>query len=142
MLSQLPNPHYLVYCIVNIKAVYRISYFIFYVCLKLRFPDVETNPGRRRPVPDVYRILGSNVRSLAGNLSELTMALSQYDILSCSETLVSDMRHMSELLDPGFGARSCCAEAGYLGHEGWLHIRSLLTVASHFDGSGGFKLVC
>ena len=21
-------------------------YFIFYVCLKLRFPDVDTNPGR------------------------------------------------------------------------------------------------
>ena len=28
---------------------------------------------------------------------------SQYDILLCSETLVSDMRHLSELLVPGFG---------------------------------------
>ena len=31
------------------------------------------------------------------------MASSQYDILFWSETLVSDMRHMSELLVPGFG---------------------------------------
>ena len=31
------------------------------------------------------------------------MALSQYDILLCSETLVSDMRHVSEILLPGFG---------------------------------------
>ena len=31
------------------------------------------------------------------------MALSQYDILLCSETLVSDIRHVSELLVPGFG---------------------------------------
>ena len=32
------------------------------------------------------------------------MASSRYDILLCSETLVSDMRHVSELLVvPGFG---------------------------------------
>ena len=46
--------------------------------------------------------LYSNVRGPAGNLSDLTMASSQYDILLCSETLVSDMRHASELLVPGF----------------------------------------
>ena len=45
----------------------------------------------------------SNVRGLSGNLSDLTVASSQYDILFCSETLVSDMRHVSELLAPGFG---------------------------------------
>ena len=43
------------------------------------------------------------MRGLAGNLSDLTAASSQYDILLCSETLVSDMRHVSELLVPGFG---------------------------------------
>ena len=75
---------------------------IFYGCLRLRFLDVETNPGPRRPVPDICRILCSNVLGLAGNLSDLTMALSQYDILLCSETLVSDMRHVSEVLVPGF----------------------------------------
>ena len=78
-------------------------YLIFYGCLRLRFLDVETNPGTRRPVPDVCRILCSNVRSLAGNLSDLTVASSQYDILLCSKTLISDMRHVSEVLVPGFG---------------------------------------
>ena len=37
-----------------------------------------------------------------GNLSDLTVASSQYDILLCCETLVSDMRHVSEVLVPGF----------------------------------------
>ena len=33
---------------------------------------------------------------------DLTVALSEYDILLCSETFVSDMRLVSELLVPGF----------------------------------------
>ena len=37
-----------------------------------------------------------------GNRSDLTVASSQYDILLCSETLVSDMSHVSEVLVPGF----------------------------------------
>ena len=72
-------------------------YVIFYGCLRLRFLDVETNP-----VPAVCRILCSNVRGLTGNISDLTLASSQYDILSCSETLVSDMRHVPEALVPCF----------------------------------------
>ena len=44
----------------------------------------------------------SNVRGLARNLSDLTVASSQHDILLCSETLVSDMHHVSEVLVPGF----------------------------------------
>ena len=55
-------------------------YHIFYACLGLRFLDVETNPGAWRPVPVVCRILCCNVRSLAGNLSDLTVVSSQYDI--------------------------------------------------------------
>ena len=79
-------------------------YLIFvYTFLRLRFPDVETNPGPRRPVPTVCRLLCSNVQGLARNLSDMTVASSQYDILLCSETLVSDSRHVSELLVPGFG---------------------------------------
>ena len=49
----------------------------------------DYNPGLRRPVPTVYRLLCSNVRGLAGNLSDLTVASSRYDILLSSETLVS-----------------------------------------------------
>ena len=77
-------------------------YLIFYGCLRLRFLYVDTNTGQRRPAPAVCRILCSNVRGLAGNLSDLTVASSQYDIMFCSETLVSDMRHVSEVLVPGF----------------------------------------
>ena len=78
-------------------------YLIFYACLRIRFPDVETNPGPRRPVPTVCRLLCSNVWGLAWNHSDLTVASSQYHILLCSETLVSDMRHVSEILVPVFG---------------------------------------
>ena len=53
---------------------------------------METIPGLLRPVPDVCRILCSNARGLAENLNDLTVASSQYDILLCSETLVSDVR--------------------------------------------------
>ena len=93
-------------------------YLIFYACLRLRFLDVETSPGSRRPVSDVCRLLCSNVRGLAGNLSDLTVASSQYDILRWSETLVSDIPHVSELLVPGFGRPSCCAGARCLEPKG------------------------
>ena len=49
------------------------------------------------------QILCNNVRGLARNLGDLTVASSQYDILLCSETLVSDVRRVSDLLVPGFG---------------------------------------
>ena len=84
-------PPSFVYSIENIKIVYGISLSYFYACPWLRSQDVETNPAPRRPVPAVCRILSSNVRGLAGNLSNMTVALSQYDILLSSETSVSDM---------------------------------------------------
>ena len=43
------------------------------------------------------------MQGLAGNLSDLTVDSSLYDILLCSETLFSDMRHVSGTLVPGFG---------------------------------------
>ena len=78
-------------------------YSILYACLRLRFLDAETNPGPRRPVPAVGRILSSYVRGQAVNLRDPTLASSQYDILLSSETLVSDIRHVSKLLVPLFG---------------------------------------
>ena len=69
---------------------------------------METNPGLWHPLPDVCRILCSNVWGLARNLSDLTVALSKFDILLCSETLVSDKRHMSELLDLSFSPPVLC----------------------------------
>ena len=43
-----------------------------------------------------------NVWGLAMNLSDLTVASFQYDILLCSETLVSGMQHVSKVLVPSF----------------------------------------
>ena len=96
-------------------------YLIFYACLRLRFLDVETNPDPWRPVPTVWRLRCSNVLGLAGNLSDLTVASSQYDILLCAETLVSNMRHVSELLVPGFRRPVLLCRAGCLGRDGWRH---------------------
>ena len=96
-------PPYFVYWIVNIKYFMDFLCLILYACQGLRFLNVETNPGPRRPVPNVCRILCSNVRALAGNLGDLTVASSQYDILLCSETSVSDVRHVSEILVPESG---------------------------------------
>ena len=94
-------------------------YINFYCCLRLRFLDVETNPGPRRPVPAVCRILCSNVRGLAGNLSDLTVASSQYDILTCRRCWF-----------PVSVALSCCVGTSCLGHVGWLHTFEMVT--EHF----------
>ena len=80
----------------------------FLYLIFLWFPGASVSGCRDKPwpsssLPDVCRILCSNVRGLAGNLSDLTVASSQYDILLCYETLVSDMHHVSEVLVPGFG---------------------------------------
>ena len=42
------------------------------------------------------------MRGLAGNLSDLTVASAQCDLLLCSDNLVSDMRHVLEVLVSGF----------------------------------------
>ena len=100
--TALPPSFCVLYCKHLIVYGIHISYF-FYGCLRLRIPDVETNALPRRPVPTVCRLLCSNVRGLAGNFSDLIVGSSQYDIPLCLETLVSDMRHVLELLVPGLG---------------------------------------
>ena len=64
---------------------------------------METIPGPWRPVTAVRRIHCSNVRGMSGNFSDLTVKSSQYDTLLWSETLVSDMHYVSDLLVPGIG---------------------------------------
>ena len=59
-------------------------------------------------------------------LCDLTVASSQYDILLCSETLVSDMSH--EFLVSV--ALSCCVGARCLEPVGWLHTFEMVT--EHF----------
>ena len=99
-------PSYFVYCILNIKSFMEFIYLNFYACLRLRFLDVETNPGSRRPVPAVCRLLCSNVRLLAGNLSDLIVVSSQYDILFCSGTF--GLRYASRVGVAGSRFRSPC----------------------------------
>ena len=67
---------------------------------------------------------------MVGNLSDPTVASSQSDILLCSDTLVSHMSHVSELLVPDSVALSCCAGARCLGPEGWQHTYEMVT--EHF----------
>ena len=105
-------------------------YLIFYACLRHRFLDVETNLGQRRPAPTVCRILCSNVRGLAGNLSDLTVVSSQYDLLLCSETLVSDMRQVSEIQIPGFASIVLLCRGKMIRPEGWQHTYEMVT--EHF----------
>ena len=71
------------------------------------------------------------MRGLSGNLSDLAVASSQYDILLCSATLVSDLRHVSEFLVPGFGRPVFCAVASYLVPVGWQHMYEM--DMEHFD---------
>ena len=91
------------------QGVLRISgFFLFckYFFLSLLFiiillsGDVEQNPGPSSP--KFCNILCSNIRGLHGNLNELSLLSSKYDIICCSETLVSDRRHLSELQIPNF----------------------------------------
>ena len=88
-------------------------YLIYFACLKLRFPDVEVNPGPRRAAPKKCRILYSNIRGLSANKDDLAVASVHYDVLLCAETLVSNRRHLSELHIPGFG-RPICSLRGSL----------------------------
>ena len=104
-------------------------YHIFYGCQRLWFMDVEPNPAPRCPVPAICRILCSNVRGLAENLSDLTMTSSQYHILLCSETLVPDMCRVSECCFPVLVALSCVG-ARCLGPMGWWHTYEM--VMEHF----------
>ena len=79
--------------------------FFFYLSYWLRLllifcGDIESNPG---PGFD-WRIwvLYSNIRGLHANLDELAVAGSDYDVLVCAESKVSDRRHLTELGIPGF----------------------------------------
>jgi len=77
-------------------------FLFFFACLVPRYPDVEVNPGPRTVRRRACRILCSNIRGLYANLNDLSVAASSYDLVLCSETLVSGHRHSSELAVPYF----------------------------------------
>ena len=60
----------------------------------------------------------------------LAYSSSQYDILLCSETLVSDMHHVSEMLFPSFCHPVLLCRARCLVSVGWLYMFEMVT--EHF----------
>ena len=95
----------------------------FYACLKLGFRDVETNPGPRRPVSAVCRILCSNVQVLAWNPTDLTVASFWNDIRLSSETGLGDVLRVgvagSQFWSPCLVVLHC---AGCPEPKGWRKI--------------------
>ena len=79
---------------------YDISFLVFIILIMAG--DIELNPGPGPTRHRQCRILYANVRGLHANLMDLTAVSRHFDILFCSETLVSEMRHVSEVLIPGF----------------------------------------
>ena len=86
--------------------IYLYLVFIFpiwMVLLLLVSGDIESNPGPQLQNRCV-RLLYANVRGLHANIRGLTVASAQYDVLMCSETLVSNRHHLSELRICFFGS--------------------------------------
>lgn len=74
-----------------------MSYFSFRFLIYTNFSNTdEGSPPLTIPV--ACSVLCSNARGLFKNLCDLTVSSSQYDILWCSETLISDLSYISELL--------------------------------------------
>ena len=80
---------------------YDIMHILFYLLLILS-GDVETNPGPRLTCRPQCRVMYANIRGLCKNIRDLIGVSKHYDILLCSETLISSRRHPSEILIPGF----------------------------------------
>ena len=94
----------------SIKSCYYICYiflillfdcYLFLLLLLLLCGDIELNPGPRNSLTEC-RVLYQNIRGLYRNISDLQVVSQQYDIVLCSETLVSNRRHAAELILPGF----------------------------------------
>ena len=79
------------------------SVLFFYGCLKLRFPDVEVNPGPRVE-HQCCRVMFTNINGLHGHRDELAIAATKFDVAACTETKVTGRRHLSEQIFPGFKA--------------------------------------
>ena len=88
---------YIVYIVV---VILHIDFIVF--LLLILSGDVELNPGPVNGRNRQCRVLYSNIRGLHGYLHDLIVASKGFDILLCSETLVSNFRHIAELSIPGF----------------------------------------
>ena len=91
------------YCFVYSVYIVVILHIDFIVLLLLiLFGDIELNPGPVTGRNRQCRVLYLDIQGLYGNLHDLIVASKGFNILFCSETLVSNFRHISELAIPGF----------------------------------------
>ena len=90
-----------VYIVVVVDFL-NVKFLYFRLCLLVLSGDVELNPGPVNNRARQCRLLYCNIRGLHKNIQELIAVSRHYDILCCSETLVSNFRHVSELIIPGF----------------------------------------
>ena len=70
-------------------------FLIYFACLVTRYPDVEVNPDPRADVPARCRIMFANKNDLHGNLDELAVAASHFDIVFCCDTKATRLRHVA-----------------------------------------------
>ena len=98
---------------------FSISYFFMLAwtvsgCGDLPWPPTSCSWGLQK--------LCSNVRGLSKNLSDVTVASSQYDMLLCSETLVSDRVIYQSCWFLDLVVLYCCVGMECRGPVEWLHM--------------------
>ena len=104
----------------------------FYSCLRLRFPDVETNPGPRRPVPASCRLQYSAAMCGVCPGTLVTWPSLRLSMIYCcaprpwSWTCVT----CQSCWFLGSVALSSCAGASFLIPVGWRHMYEMDT--EHF----------
>ena len=89
-----------VYIAYIVVVIFHISFIVF--LLLILSGDVELNPRPVNGRNQKCHVLYSNIRGLYGNLNDLIVASKGFDILFCSETLVSNFWHIAELSISGF----------------------------------------
>ena len=78
-----------------------VPVFVFYCFLVVRFPDIELNPGPRQ-APAKTRVMFTNINGLFGNIKDLAVASTRYDVIMCAETKVTSYRNVAEVMLPRF----------------------------------------
>lgn len=84
------------------KMAFVYGVYFLLVLIILLAGDVDVNPGPAHCSRQQCRMLYSNIRGLHANLNDLIASSCKFDILFCSETLVSNFRSPKELLIPDF----------------------------------------
>ena len=98
--------------------------------------DIEINSGHNYK-SNKCRVLYHNIRGLYNNIKDLQIACHKHDIILCSETLVSNCCHVSEISLPGFNNPTL------LLRDSKPRIRGLATyIRSEFSAANKEENVC